>query len=679
MTNSVVLAKLKLSPINVRKSDDLQIEPLAAALLAHGVLQNLLITPSGRSKTVFDVFDGGRRLRALQLLAEQGHIDADTYTVPVKVLKGDDATLSETSLIANFHQLKMTPAEECRAFQHFLGQDGDIEGVARRFGQTMRFIEGRLRLASLVEPIFNSLASGKLSLDKAKAYASTDNHEKQLRAFSAYGASDYYNADTIRRSIAGDAMRATDPVARLVGEAAYAAAGGRIERDLFAEDGDRWSDPEIAERLAAERMTEAATRIGEETGLAWIRPIAGSSSWEAAQGLFRVSLSAVPFSPQEDARVEAIETRQIEISDRFEEGVDDEDEERRLNDEYGALDSELSELNNRPKVLPDEAKPTVGAFLLLRQDGSLVLEQVYYSETRPEGDARDDGRRPSSEPAPKAAEELAPGGKPLSGRLADELAVHRRDVLAANLVGDPALALDFLLFALADDSHRSNGTTLSARRPDDPQLPKDLEPSRARETLDATRDALDRGWQGPETAPARFAAFRDLDDDAKAGWLASIVAASLQARTDMSTKLNPMHGCLAEILEIDAAQWWRPTAANFFDRVPKNALLSLLQETGGAALSTRHSGSKKTEISGACEKLFSGQAIVEAEVKAAALAWVPDALKFASAGFNARSGADDLQDDDVETDDETCINAGFEADDSHVSTVEIDDDERVAA
>ena len=83
------------------------------------------------------------------LLASSGAIDPATYDVPVMVLKADESTLGETSLAANFHQLKLTPAEECRAFLHFLGKDGDIDAVATRFGQTRRFIEGRLRLANL--------------------------------------------------------------------------------------------------------------------------------------------------------------------------------------------------------------------------------------------------------------------------------------------------------------------------------------------------------------------------------------------------------------------------------------------------------------------------------------------------------------------------------------------------
>ena len=82
-------------------------------------------------------------------------------------------------------------------------------------------------------------------------------------------------------------------------------------------------------------------------------------------------------------------------------------------------------------------------------------------------------------------------------------------------------------------------------------------------------------------------------------------------------------------------------SVNFFDRVPKAALLSLLHDVGGPAVSGRYAASKKPDISSTCEKLFAGEAMVEAEVKEAALKWVPDAMRF----LDTASAQDDPQDD----------------------------------
>src|SRR3546814_175296 len=167
--------------------------------------------------------------------------------------------------------------------------------VAKRFGLTRRFVEGRLRLATLAEPIFEALSEGTITLDVAKAYASTENQEKQLLVWNSYGTS-YANADTIRRVIANETMKSTDPVAILVGEDRYAEAGGKIDRDLFSDSGDKWVNPEIAQRLAADIMEAEAKRIGEELGLAWIRPIASNYTHSAATGLYRVILPQPDFT-----------------------------------------------------------------------------------------------------------------------------------------------------------------------------------------------------------------------------------------------------------------------------------------------------------------------------------------------------------------------------------------------
>jgi ParB family chromosome partitioning protein len=645
MTTSVKLAKLTLSPINVRKRPDdlLEIPQMAADIEARGVLQNLLVTPLKKPRGTFEVFDGGRRLRGLRMLVERGVIDPETYDVPVKVLVGDEATLSETSTAANFHQLKMTPAEECRAFQYFIGLKGDIYGVAKRFGLTRRFVEGRLRLATLAEPIFEALSEGSITLDVAKAYASTENQEKQLLVWSSYGSS-YSNADTIRRVIANETMNSTDPVAILVGEDRYAEAGGKVDRDLFSDSGDKWVNPEIAQRLAADIMEAEAKRVGEELGLGWIRPIASNFTHSAAAGLYRVILPAPELTEEQETRLEEISARQQAISEEMADDSIGEDACKALDQEYDALTDEDYAIRNVAPTLPDELRPQVGAFLKLTPKGAMVLDTEYYSEepvrvggTEDEAKEGEDsvtigrptgGGREGAAPVPRP-EAVAPGGKPLSARLYDELAMQRRDVLAATLLSHPALALDYALFVTIDDRMSSSaayGSTIRARSPQDP-VSGELPSTRARAYLAEAHDGLDAVWTEHSSEVERFEAFRALDDDGKAAWLAYIVAMSLEAPSYRADQC-PLQNRLATIMGVDVASWWRPTSENFFDRVSKGSILTLLAEVGGAALTARHATMKKTEISQSCAKLFAGEAIVEPEVRDTALAWVPNAMRF---------------------------------------------------
>ncbi|TCM01730.1 ParB/RepB/Spo0J family partition protein [Sphingomonas sp. PP-CC-3G-468] len=692
MIQSVKLSKLRLSASNVRTAPDesLQIEPFAADLEARGVLQNLLVTPVSRPRGTFEVFDGGRRWRALNMLVARGVINPDEYDVPVRVLKGDDAELTETSLAVSFHHMKLSPAEECRAFQHFLNGSTDIDAVAKRFGVTRRFIDGRLRLADLAEPIFYALANGELTLDMAKAYASTGSHERQLRVWQTYSSMVHYNADAIRRVIANDTMRANDPIALLVGVESYEAAGGVVDRDLFSNAGERWTNPEIAQTLAAAMMEAEAKRIGEERGLAWIRPVASHSTWDAARGLHRIALPVQPMSPAEAQRVDEIEQRMAELQQEMENDELTEEAFTACDAEHDALGEELEALQRRPSVLPAELVSRVGAFLTLSQTGTMVLDETYYSETpirvtvvEPEpveGDngetnETDDGvadgegegsERVQAEPtfrieegaatpvtagSPKEVDpdNAAPGGKALSQVLSDQLAMQRRDVLAASLIASPGLALDYMLFAMVDarrGTSSNDGTTISAHAPQDPILSTNMPGSRARDYLAEVRDGLDESWGESDNKVTRFEAFRALGDEVKSAWLAYIVATSLEAKESYgSNRQNPLHGRMASILDVDVASWWRPTSENFFDRVSKGSLISLLHEVGGPALSSRHASEKKTEISASCQKLFAGEAIVETDVKEAALKWVPTAMRFSDTVVGGESEDDGVQGD----------------------------------
>ncbi len=704
MFQTIKLAKLRLSPINVRTAEDkaLGIEPLAADITARGVLQNLLITPVIKPRGMFEVFDGGRRLRALLLMAANGVIDAATYDVPVMVLKADDNALSETSLAANFHQLKLTPAEECRAFLHFLGKDGDIDAVAARFGQTRRFIEGRLRLANLAEPIFDALAKGDITLDHAKAYGCTENHDKQMRVFEQVSRYGGYNADYIRRMIVQDSMRSDDPIAILVGEDAYAAAGGRIERDLFsAQNEDRWLDPEIAEQLAATKLEAEATRIAADLGIAWIRPIATENTWEVSSKLHRVTVPQRPFTDEEQLRIDEIATRCGVIEAAMEDETTSDEVYAAFEAEHDALNEERQALHDRPRLLPDELKPLVGQFLKLSRKGEMVLDCDYYSETpvrMKHPDEVGDGESPiaiggqgggphggetqNGDNKPQRPEAVAPGGKPISARLYDELAVQRRDILAASLLGQPGLALDYMLFVMTDAKrgYGQYGTTIKAPGPQDPQI-GDIGAGKAKTYLAEAHEGLDASWMDVATDVERFEAFRLLDDDAKAGWLAYTVAVSLEAKPTYDARQNPLQNRMASILDIDVAAWWRPTAANFFDRVSKGSLLALLDDVGGPALSARYAASKKGEISTSCEKLFAGEAIVEEAVRDKALGWVPNAMLFldgtsaAPDNFEGDDGASDNTGSGEQADTESDHSANNIRDDADNEDEFADEDE----
>lgn len=666
---TIPLSKLDLSPSNVRKTiDEAADEQLSHDIEAHGQLQNLIVTKS-KKRTRFDVIAGGRRLRAMNMIVDRGAWDKN-HDVNCLVVDGKADNVGEVSLAENFQRLAMTPTEECRAFQHFITEDGDSAAVAKRFGLTQRFVEGRLRLANLAEPIFEALEAGDITLDLAKAYASTDRHEVQLRVFEQARYASYLGADGIRRMIAEGSLRGSDPIAKLVGEEAYTAEGGRIERDLFSEASeDRWLDVPIAHELAAAKMESEAARLVAETGLAWVRPVAATSSWHARSEaeVFSVRLPRAPIGEEAQARIEEIEQRMSDIGDIFEsyevEPSDEVDIEA-LEAEYEEIDEERRVLSNPKPELPDEWKGEVGQFLILSSEGEMVLDPDYYSEKELRFEEDEDGnvtgsafeesttRSGSVSTKPVNPEAAAPGGKPVSARLFDELAVQRRNVLAASLLGDPGLALDYMIFALADArGFEPKGTTIRGGKADDP-VRGECPTGEADRILAEAHDALERAWQEEGDICARIVAFRALEDEAKASWLAYCVAISLEAKKGYDSAHHPIHALLGTILDVDVAALWRPTSENFFDRISKASCLASLTEIGGSELAARYGASKKSELSISCARLFAGDAIVEDDIKERAVRWVPAPMRFELPAVGDDEAADAREDETGDPDDE---------------------------
>ena len=197
--------------------------------------------------------------------------------------------------------------------------------------------------------------------------------------------------------IADGSLRGNDPIALLVGEDAYVAAGGKIERDLFSEAADdRWVDVEIAHQLAGAKMEAEAERLAAETGLAWINPVASTNSWHARSELNvgPVRLPAAPLSEEARARIDTIDARIDEINEIFEDESAQEDESvdlDKLETEYDTLSTESDELNNPVRELPEEWRGEVGRFLILTNKGEMVLESDYYSEKRLSFEQDEDG------------------------------------------------------------------------------------------------------------------------------------------------------------------------------------------------------------------------------------------------------------------------------------------------
>jgi ParB family transcriptional regulator, chromosome partitioning protein len=652
MIRTIPLNKLMPSPRNVRRASDEQADlQLKADIEARGLLQNLVVAPAKKPKGRFTVEAGGRRLRALASLAEEGKLTAG-HEVCCLVIDSGPAAAQEAGLAENFQRLAMNPADECMAFQQLIEQGADVEGIARRFGLTVRFVEGRLRLASLAPIVFEALGAGEITLDVAKAYAATPDRERQAFVFEQMSRS--YMAqhpDGIRRMMTQATASASDRRARFVGEEAYVAAGGRIERDLFSdEDGARWLDIALLERLATEKLEALAAEQAASSGLAFVRPTLESwAGYEVTRGLQRVRLDTPPLTAEESAEIEALEAETEALVSRLEDEETAEEAREAAEARVREIGVRIEAITAKPPVIPDELKPRVGTFMLLDETGQSRLDTTYYVELsdEPEESIASGGSEAGGDrqEAPVVAAEPPVRPASLSQALADELAIQRRDILAVHVAADPGLALDLAIFLMIDReagySPEKSGSSLVALPPSDPVFGLKTPDAAATRAHTEAAEALDRSWTAAETRSDRFDAFRTLPDEARAAWLGHAVARTLEASLNLpGGRTCPFHDHLGRLIGIDVAKWWRPTGANYFDRVPKSMTLAALEEVGGAAFASGYSKAKKAELSETAERVFAGN-VAPADVKERALAWVPEAMRFAAAPEQAPIAADE--------------------------------------
>jgi ParB family chromosome partitioning protein len=597
-------AKLRLSESNVRKANgDAGLEALAASIAEHGLLQPLIVSPSAGKKTLYDVHAGGRRWRAIGLLIERGVLPKD-YAIDVRLCENEDAAAREISLAENLIREAMTPADE-RAYRDIVDGGADAEAVARRFGVTVRHVQGRLRLADLAEPIFAALAAGEITLDVAQAYGSTGDRERQAAAWERLSTSwQADNPQAIRRAIAEESLSADHPIARFLGEAEYVACGGRIERDLFAADGEgRWLDGDLAMDLAAKKLAHEAEVAELGSKLAWVKPtLATHVTYDETKDLHAYWPRRAEPSAEALARMDEISDRMTEISEILD-APDDGDDVEALEAEYNALDAEHDRLSDTDLLIPDEDKPNVGTFLVLGKDGQPRLLETYYTATKPT-------RRPSASgeaPGDTETEEPAPSAS-LPRSLEEQMAKDRRDVLALHIAHDPALALDLAIFSLARDhaghfGYSDTGCTIRITDRNEPSGLTGIPASSAVTELEQQRASLPNDWASEEDSFASFLAFRSLDDGVKAGWLAYAVSQSLKASLASGTHACAFQSRLGAEIGIDMAQHWRPGAENFFDRIKKAQILSIL---GGfdPEIALRYAAAKKTELATAAAPVF---------------------------------------------------------------------------
>lgn len=265
---AIPLARLMASAANVRKTGAKDgIAELAASIEAHGLRQNLNVRPAPEGDR-FEVVAGGRRLRALRLLAKQKKLPKDA-TVPCIVLSADEDA-SEISLVENTLRTSMHPDDQFGAFQSLIDGGIPIEDVAARFGVTPTLVERRLKLAKVSPRLRSLFRKNMLTLEQMMAFTVSDDHDEQERVWKDLPE---WSRDphTIKAALTREAVRFDSPLARFVGLDAYVAAGGTVMRDLFDEGSEGFANDRLLLLTLAATLLNGLAETVKAEGWKWVK------------------------------------------------------------------------------------------------------------------------------------------------------------------------------------------------------------------------------------------------------------------------------------------------------------------------------------------------------------------------------------------------------------------------
>ena len=165
------IAPNRFQPRQAFGRDDL--EDLAASISREGVLQPILVRPSGSG---YELISGERRLRAAKM--------AKLATIPAIILDVDDRKSQEIALVENLQREDLNPVEQAQGIQSLITRYNLTQDtIADVLGMRRSTVANSLRLLELPEKILSGLARGLISSGHAKVLLSITNPEAQLSAF----------------------------------------------------------------------------------------------------------------------------------------------------------------------------------------------------------------------------------------------------------------------------------------------------------------------------------------------------------------------------------------------------------------------------------------------------------------------------------------------------------------
>ncbi|MED9714961.1 ParB/RepB/Spo0J family partition protein [Escherichia coli] len=593
---SVPLASLIKSPLNVRTVpySAESVSELAESIKGVGLLQNLVVhtLPGDRH----GVAAGGRRLAALNMLAERNILPAD-WPVRVKVIPQELATAA--SMTENGQRRDMHPAEQIAGFRAMELEGKTPAQIGDLLGYSPRHVQRMLKLADLAPVILDALAEDRITTEHCQALALENDTARQVQVFEAACQSGWGGKPDVRviRNLITESEVAVagNTKFRFVGADAF--SPDELRTDLFSDDGDGYVDRVALDAALLEKLQAVAEHLREAEGWEWcagrMEPV----------GECREDAGTYRSLPEPEAVLtEAEEERLNELMTRYD-ALENQCEESDL------LEAEMKLMRCMAKIRAwtPEMRAGSGVVVSWRYGNVCVQRGV---QLRSEDDAADDADRTEQVQEKASVEEIS---LPLLTKMSSE----RTLAVQAALMQQPDKSLTLLAWTLCLNVFGSGAYSKPAQI--------SLECEHYSLTSDAPSGKEGAAFMAMMAEKARLAAllpdgwardmttFLSLSQEVLLSLLSFCTACSIhgvQTREYGHTSRSPLDS-LESAIGFHMRDWWQPTKANFFGHLKKPQIIAALNEAG---------------LSGAArdaEKMKKGDAAEHAEFHMKDNRWVP--------------------------------------------------------